>query len=488
VRRLLLVAVVLIAPRIAVAKPSLAKAAVALCRCDETYDARGVLGSSGERAVAPLLEVTSSRACEDYCEGGAFEVLIDSLCKAQVRRDGKGVTGALAPLRAALESDDPRRAENALEVLVVLTSNHVTQSNFEKMRRPRHPSRSPVCSDARPLVVAATPSIARMLARTKGKHLQEALTSIAKLKLAAAGAPLVPALTRLLDSERAWEPAARLLASFGGAAAPAAPRLGRKLAATTDLVPERTLAWTIAAIGATTRAAAAALPPRLDESVTHLCDAGLKRFPVLFRAAVASGPPRGQAVERWQAEMTMRDRTALDHLAKCPQPTAERDLIVALTKLPRDGDRLSLLEAEMMNATASAERRYWAAWALREYGATLTPASANTQVSLLGPADRAPRAAPDPEPDMPELTSADITRAINEVKPSIAECHPHHLSHETAIVQLDVALGRITSARITGELAGTAIGACVTRALEAAHFPLVRTATMELRFRLGDSL
>jgi len=39
-----------------------------------------------------VLEVTSSRGCEDYCEGEAFEVLVDSLCEAQVRRDGQAAT------------------------------------------------------------------------------------------------------------------------------------------------------------------------------------------------------------------------------------------------------------------------------------------------------------------------------------------------------------------------------------------------------------
>ena len=477
-----LISVVLIAPRPAFATPSLAKAALALCRCDETHDPREVLEGAGQRAVAPLLDAMSSRTCDDDCAGEAFDLLVESLCEAQVRREGRGVTAALAPLRAALESDDPRRADAALDVLVELASVHESHGNLETTwpSTTRHR-----CSEGRALVVTAAPSIARMLARAKGKRLAKVLTSLEALKLGDAGAPLVPALTRALDSEREWERAARLLATYGGAAAPAASRIGRRLAATTDLLPERTLAWTMAAIGAPSPTAAAALPPRLDESVTHLCDAGLKRFPVLFRAAVASGPPRGTAPGPWQAQMTTRARAALERLARCPQPTVERDLLVALTKLPPDNERRSLLEAEMTSATASTARRLWAAWALREYGATLSPTLTTVQASLLGPDDRTPRAAPQAEPDAPELTNDDHTPAINDAKPTVAACHALHPMRGFAIVRLDVALGRVTTARVTGELARTPIGDCVAHALEAAHFPLARATTTELRFQLG---
>jgi hypothetical protein len=290
-------------------------------------------------------------------------------------------------------------------------------------------------------------------------------------ELKGAGAPLVPALVRLLDDSDRQDRAAALLATIGKPAAPAAPRLGRLLARATNLGKESLYASAIASIGAPSPAAAAALPVLLDQAAEDPCRAP-GRFVTLFRAAVASGPRAGQSHAEWHGALVSRVRSSFARIGPaCAQSTIARDLIIALSKLAPTPELIAMLETEVANAAASLDRRFWAAWALRSLGAQLSPSQAAAQADLLGPPDRPLPLAPEPDTPLNPLSKSDLVLGMNALRPKVAECYARHQVQGLALVNVDIAYGRVRSATVSGKFAGTPTGECVESAVMTGTFP-----------------
>jgi len=144
---LLLIAVILAAPRPTGAKMSLTRAAHALCANENLSDPdspRVILEKSGARGIVPLLEVMASPGGDDCSD--AWEIEIELLCNAQENTRVDRATPAFAPVRAALASSDWRRVSAALDILLGLNSWTPGDPGIESLAG--HPS-SPVAQEFR---------------------------------------------------------------------------------------------------------------------------------------------------------------------------------------------------------------------------------------------------------------------------------------------------------------------------------------------------
>jgi hypothetical protein len=484
VRALLLLALALAAARPAVAKPSLAKVAASLCRGDLDVDPREVLSKAGGRAVAPLLAVLASAQDDDECEQEAFPLLVDVLCDAQTALHGSRVTPAFAPVRAALTSADPRRVTVALDVLSSLNGIEDHDVGFEGGQQPRAPT--PRCEDKQPILAAAAVPLARLLEHGRGATRDQALQLVMHLDLDEVGAQFVPPLVRLLDDRDTRDRATVLLAKIGKPAAAAAPHLGRLLAAAAEPAAESAYASALVAIQAPSAPAAAALPARLDEALPGICQAGPPRFPALFRAARVVGPPPGMPRDRWAAGLVGRAHDALARIAPpCVHPEIARDVILDLAKLPPSAAQRDVLEAQMLDANAATEHRFWAAWALRSLGARLSAPSAAVQEEYFGASDQPSPPLPDKAEALGPLRRSAVVAGMNAVKPKVAACYARYQVQGMALVNVEIApWGRIDRARATGKFAGTPTGACVEQAVKTARFPVSRGLTTAYPFQL----
>jgi hypothetical protein len=280
------------------------------------------------------------------------------------------------------------------------------------------------------------------------------------------------------------EPSAVLLTTIGPPAAPAAPRLGRLLAAAPDLPLESIYASALAAIGAPSPPAAAALPALLDQAGEDACHTP-RRFGALFRAAVAIGPQPGQTRADWQTTLVARARSTLARIGPaCAQSTIERDTIIALSRLSSTPDLVALLEAELANDNASRGRRYWAAWALRSLGAPLSPAQAVGQTALLGSPEQSLPPPPEPDDPLAPLSKTDLVIGMNAIRPKVADCYARHHVPGLAMVTVNISYGRITTATVTGKFAGTETGACVEAVVKTATFPVAQELKTPFPFQL----
>ena len=186
------IAVMLAQPGPASAKPSLERAAKALCHGDTTgVDLGEMLSQARGRAIAPLMRAAVSLEADDECDQDPLTMLVDLLCEAQGAVAGNRVTPAFAPVRAALTSGDPRRESAALDVLASL--NGVTDFN-PGIESVEPSGGGPRCEYKKPIVAAAVTPLARLLERTRGARRAEALNVIAQLDLQEMGAPFVPPL------------------------------------------------------------------------------------------------------------------------------------------------------------------------------------------------------------------------------------------------------------------------------------------------------
>ena len=114
-----------------------------------------------------------------------------------------------------------------------------------------------------------------------------------------------------------------------------------------------------------------------------------------------------------------------------------------------------------------------------------TPARAGLDVlidEVLVSEDRAPRR-PAVDPARPRTPSrTDVVRAMESVRGAVAACGGGQ--HGDAIVDLavDGATGRVSTARVSGPLAGTPAGSCIARAVRGASFPTFANPRFAVRY------
>ena len=97
-------------------------------------------------------------------------------------------------------------------------------------------------------------------------------------------------------------------------------------------------------------------------------------------------------------------------------------------------------------------------------------------------ARRAPPPPPPPAEDLPETPERGaVQSAIQAVEGNVRACSPDQ--HGTATVRIVVASsGRVTTATVSGQFAGTPIGSCVARAVRGARFPAFSAERFEITY------
>jgi hypothetical protein len=92
--------------------------------------------------------------------------------------------------------------------------------------------------------------------------------------------------------------------------------------------------------------------------------------------------------------------------------------------------------------------------------------------TALGVAPDAPVQAPAPAPSAPTTPSReDVQRAMDEVRGEVASCGGGRRALANVRIVVRGATGRVSSALVEGELAGTPAGSCVALAVRRASFP-----------------
>lgn len=119
----------------------------------------------------------------------------------------------------------------------------------------------------------------------------------------------------------------------------------------------------------------------------------------------------------------------------------------------------------------------------RTAGAPPTPA-ARPPVGPAAGAPLAPPSAPPPEETLPDtLGRAEMRQGIDSVRDAILRCGA---SHPGSTIRVEFTVngsdGSVKSARVTGEFAGTAVGACAEAAAREARFPRFRRPTFTFQF------
>lgn len=106
--------------------------------------------------------------------------------------------------------------------------------------------------------------------------------------------------------------------------------------------------------------------------------------------------------------------------------------------------------------------------------ATRTPTDPAIAPALTAPAHAEPAAPLTPSRD-------DVTSAMRGVTPAVTACGAQQ--HGTALVRITVDhTGRVSSALVSGDLAGTPAGSCVAQAVRAASFPTFRQSTFVISY------
>jgi hypothetical protein len=97
-------------------------------------------------------------------------------------------------------------------------------------------------------------------------------------------------------------------------------------------------------------------------------------------------------------------------------------------------------------------------------------------------AGRAPPPPPPPAEDLPETPERGaVQSAIQAVEGNVRACSPDQ--HGTATVRIVVASsGRVTTATVSGQFAGTPVGSCVARAVRGARFPAFSAERFEITY------
>ena len=463
-------------PRGAVA---LKKAAVQLCNNEDgsdDYSPDDVLSGAGVKAVAPLMTAMSSPAgCDDLA---APTLVAEILCLAQASVRGKGLTPAFAPVRAALESADRRRVAAGLAAVGEMGAWLEEDSKLMESGGDGPPMRVKVspperrCPAAERLLAGAAVPLGRLLARSTGARRLELLRFIEGLDLKESGAPLVPALVRVLDDDTLRSRTARLLGTLGKGAASAAGRLGQLLAQSRDPAAESTYASALVSIGAPAPGAIPSMRARLTEAAAEICaPATPTRFLTLFRAARAIGPAPAKAQASWRADLLSRARTALTNLAPpCNRPEIERDIILEVAKMPSVPEVDAELEAVMTNESRLRDGRHWAALALRTRGAPLSSRLTALADTLVSPSDPSPFVLPSSGPG--PLSRSAFVLGIRAVRQKVLDCYARY--QVPGLAMLDVVIepdGTVSQAMPSGKFAGTPTGACVENAVKTARFP-----------------
>ena len=469
----------------------LAKAAAELCREGDGslngLRAAHTLKQAGVPAVAALVTALSSpKGCATF----AAALLADIVCDKLPADHGSTLSPAFAPVRAALESSDRRRVAAGLAALGAIGDPEPDEEDEEEEEGESDsyegkdvdpPLQAPdrTCPAAEALLQGSLPVLDRLLKRARGPRRLEVLSLVERLKLREIGGPLVGTLITCLDDEKLRPTAVAVLGSIGREAGPAAERLGELLAQAGDPAAEAALANALAAIG---RPAAVALPrlrPRLARAAAEICGADARRFPALLEAASRIGPAPGETQEQLRADLAAAATTALARLKPpCRQLEGNEILaIVTLMKLPLTPDSQAALTAVMIDETRPPHARFVAAQALLKLGARLPPDVANKQGQLL----LEPRGRELLPPAVygrlygggqGPLSKGELVKGMNAVRGKIADCYARFQTPGIAMVNVVIGRdGRVSSATVTGKLAGTPTGACVGAAVKTATFP-----------------
>jgi outer membrane biosynthesis protein TonB len=86
-------------------------------------------------------------------------------------------------------------------------------------------------------------------------------------------------------------------------------------------------------------------------------------------------------------------------------------------------------------------------------------------------------------PSLPEMPSRDsVLRALRSASDEVAACAPGDVGTATVRVVIEGATGRVRSANVTGDLAGTEAGSCVARTVRSVQFERFSRERFEVSF------
>ena len=258
-----------------------------ICRGGESDGtANELLLELGARAVAPLLAALQP---DGSCRGEPAMMVAEIVCEAQSGTDAKRVSGAFAPVRAALGSPYWKRVEAALSV-IELIGDPPPDTPTPGSLATRQRGNAFECVAPTPLLDASAAPLGRLLEATTGPRRERVAAVVSSLGTQAA--PLVPVLARVLDDDDARFEAVTALGAIGPAAASAAPALGKLLAHSEDPEQGLRVARALATMGPRAAAALPALRARLTQASANPCARG-QELPWLIFAVLNLGPGPG---------------------------------------------------------------------------------------------------------------------------------------------------------------------------------------------------
>ena len=344
-----------------------------VCRRGRSFDtAQELLEEIGRPAVAPLLDVAARSDCDS---GELVETVAKIVCREQYRSEGDRVTGAFAPVRAALAGASWDRADAALDVI-----NQVGTRPQDMPTGGGHGGTSWKCEARGPLLAASAAPLGRLAARVPAPHREPVVKAIGALGRHAT--PLVSQLVGLLDDDDARYEAVTALGGIGPAAAPAVPALGRLLATTDNEFRRLSIAYALREIGPSAYVALPQLRARIVESAASVCTPGPGALPWYLRAAFRIGAPPGASAAAWNVDIAADVRKALATLRRCDAADSEGQLLDLLAEMAPALGVGPIVEV-MLDEGRSIARRTRAAVALRAAHGVVPPLTSATQKLLL---------------------------------------------------------------------------------------------------------
>ena len=252
------------------------------------------------------------------------------MCREQSRTEGERVTGAFAPVRAALASASWARAGTALDVInwikrVPRTCRLAAGATGERGGNVRLPGRCLPPASRRSVDWLRACRRPTANGRAKSQPLGE---------LGQHATPLVSQLVALLDDGDARYEAVTALGGIGPAAAPAATALGRLLATTDNELRRFSIAFALREIGPPAYVALPQLRARIVESAASVCTPGPGALPWYLRAAFKIGAPPGASAVAWNVDIAADVRKALaPTLRRCNAAESEGQLVDLLAEM-----------------------------------------------------------------------------------------------------------------------------------------------------------
>ncbi|AKF09706.1 Basic proline-rich protein precursor [Sandaracinus amylolyticus] len=243
---------------------------------------------------------------------------------------------------------------------------------------------------------------------------------------------------------------------------------------------------------APTLAAPLALPPTISPpSTPPPAHAPAARAPSLIMsgailggcALVAGALVAGAMLGRPPSDPTPAVPVAATEPVRDEPPPAPIVAAPAPVVAPAAPAPVAAQEGRASRSRSSRSRRSSTARAASDDAPVVRASSGASEASVERSTPEIAAPAPAPDVDLPEMPGRDsVVAAMERIEASVSACAQGE--HGTAIVAIVVAgeSGRVTSANVSGQFAGTPVGSCVARAVRNARFDRFERATFSVSY------